>query len=297
MGDLVFEDELARSLLSAQHPDLAGLELRAVNGGWDNQMWRLGEDLALRLPRTERAPELLEKEHLWIPELAHRLPLPVPIPVRVGEPSELFPDMWIVSTWVPGEPADLAPVERGDHAAETLAEFLRDLHLKAPDSAPQTHRGIPLGLLTEHVERRLEQLNHQEAAPKLREVWVEAVSAADWDGLPVWLHADLHPANVVVEDGTLAGVIDFGELCAGDPAADLGSAWVLLPDGAAKRFFDAYAKAVEDTVRRARGWALINCLLLLEVGHAGEMGWAGGKPTWKPTGEAAVERLLASVPG
>ncbi len=110
----------------------------------------------------------------------------------------------------------------------------------------------------------------------------------------MWLHGDLHPANAVVADGTLAGVIDFGELCAGDPAADLAAAWLLLPDGAAERCFAAYAGADEHTVRRSRGWALIGCLLLLEVGHAGEMGWDGGKPTWKPAGEAALERLFAA---
>jgi aminoglycoside phosphotransferase (APT) family kinase protein len=99
----------------------------------------------------------------------------------------------------------------------------------------------------------------------------------------------------VVADGTLTGVIDFGELSAGDPALDLAAAWVLLPDGAAARCFELYG-ADKDTIRRARGRALVKSLVLIEIGHAGEMGWTGGKPTWKPAGEAALKRVLASYP-
>jgi aminoglycoside phosphotransferase (APT) family kinase protein len=109
----------------------------------------------------------------------------------------------------------------------------------------------------------------------------------------VWLHGDLHPANVVVSGGTLAGVLDFGELCAGDPATDLAAAWVLLPAGTASRFFDAYAMADEATIRRARGLAVLRAFVLIGIGQAGEQGLLGGKPTWLPAGWAALERVLA----
>ncbi|MEO3874775.1 phosphotransferase [Nonomuraea sp. B12E4] len=129
--------ELVRDLLREQHPDLADRPVRLGARGWDNQLWRLGDDLAVRLPwATQDADELLRKEHTWLPALASRLPLPVPVPQRLGEPSALFPRSWIVTTWVPGEPADRAPVTRAAEAADALAAFLTALHQPAPDGAP-----------------------------------------------------------------------------------------------------------------------------------------------------------------
>ena len=120
MDEEKFEQDLVRALLRDQHPDLADLELRDVSGGWDNQQWRLGEELAVRLPRTERAPALLHIEQTWLPMLGERLPLPTPTPVRIGKPSSLFEHTSTIARWVEGEPADHAPVTRVD-AAEVLA--------------------------------------------------------------------------------------------------------------------------------------------------------------------------------
>lgn len=296
MSGLVIDEALVRSLLREQHPDLGGLALREVEGGWDNQMWRLGEDLAVRMPRTPRAPSLLEKEHRWMPELAPSLPLPVPVPVRMGEPSDRFPHRWIVTTWVAGEPADASPVERGPEAAAALAAFLTALHREAPaEVAAPTRQGEPLDQAADVVERHLATMADEEAA-RLREVWDDAAAAPGWERPAVWLHGDLHPANVVTRDGALSGIIDFGELCAGDPAVDLAAAWTLLPEGAAERCLKEYALSDPATVRRSRGRALLKSLVLLEIGEAGEQGRTGGKPTWKPAGRAALDRLLASTP-
>ncbi len=138
--------ELVRDLLRDQHPDLADRPLSLGARGWDNQLWRLGDDLAVRLPwATPGADALLLKEHAWLPVLAPRLPLPVPVPQRLGEPSGRFPRSWIVTTWVPGDPADRAPVTRGAKAADTLAAFLTALHQHAPTTAPHSSdRGGPL---------------------------------------------------------------------------------------------------------------------------------------------------------
>ncbi|WP_327393724.1 aminoglycoside phosphotransferase family protein [Streptomyces sp. NBC_01186] len=308
MGNFEIDTSLVRSLVREQHPDLAGLDLRAVDGGWDNQLWRLGEELAVRMPRTERAPSLLRKEHRWLPALAPRLPLPVPTPTRIGEPSARFPRPWTIAAWVPGEPADRAPISH-DRAADTLAGFLKALHTQAPAEAPTSpDRGVPLGTLADAVEKTLAEVAAEGVADDLRnvrDIWDEALAAPDWQGPPVWLHGDLHPANVVVSNGTLSGVIDFGDLCAGDPAVDLAAAWVLLPAGAASRFFDAYANADGDgagagagagaMIRRARGLAALKCLFLIRMGQAGERGLPGGKPTWGPAGRAALDRVLAST--
>ena len=127
----------------------------------------------------------------------------------------------------------------------------------------------------------------------VRAVWDDAVAAPAWEGPPVWVHGDLHPANVVVSDGTLSGIVDFGDMFAGDPAWDLAAAWVLLPAGTASRFFDMYAQADEAAIRRARGLAAMKSLFLMLMGQNGDRGLPGGKPNWGPAGRAALDRALS----
>lgn len=286
--------DLIRDLLWEQHPDLAELPIREVAGGWGNQMWRLGDDLAVRMQRMDSGPDLQLKERRWLPLLAPRLPLPIPTPVRSGAPSERFPKIWTVMTWVEGTPLDHGSITRGDHAADELAAFLKALHVEAPADAPAasdfgTHPRESMGGF-EHFLRGVELGGFAEAA--IRAVWDDAVVAIGWQGPRVWVHGDLHPANVVVADGTLAGVVDFGAVFAGDPAWDLAAAWVLLPEGGASRFFDSYGQVDEATVRRARGLAATKSLFLMLMGQNGDRGLPGGKPTWGPAGRAALDRVL-----
>ncbi|MUN37483.1 aminoglycoside phosphotransferase family protein [Actinomadura litoris] len=296
MTDSHFEitADLVHALLREQHPDLAGPAVREVAGGWGNQMWRLGDDLAVRMPRMEGAVGQQRKECRWLPVLAGRLPLPIPAPVRIGEPSARFPRPWTVMTWVHGEPLDHTSISRGDHAADTLAGFLRALHVEAPDDAPISEdRGDHPGKCTDGFDHFFHAVVPDDIADDVRAVWDDAVAAPEWEGPPLWVHGDLHPANVVVADGTLAGVIDFGDMFAGDPAWDLAAAWVILPAGAAARFFDAYAHADEGTIRRARGLAALKGLFLMLMGENGDRGLPGGKPAWGPAGRAALDRVLS----
>src|SRR5664280_1034752 len=175
-----FGQDLVRALLRDQHLDLADLELRDVNGGWDNQQWRLGDELGVRLPRTERAPALLRTEQTWLPLLAKRLPTPTPI--RVGQPSSLFEHTWTIASWVEGEPADQMPITRIE-AAEVLAEFLSALHQQAPADAPANPtRGIPLAGLKENVDDWFQVIADNVDADAAREVWGKAVAAPAWQG-------------------------------------------------------------------------------------------------------------------
>ncbi|MBA8809620.1 aminoglycoside phosphotransferase family protein [Promicromonospora sukumoe] len=299
--DLEIDADLIRDLLRDQHPDLAELPLELGARGWDNQLWRLGDDLAVRLPwATDSADELLRKEHAWVPALAAGLPLPVPVPQRLGEPAERFPRPWIVTTWVPGTPADREPATRGAEAARALGEFLTALHRPAPDDAPSGRgRGGPLAGYTPGLERQLAEAVERGlvADPEpVRAVWDDAVAAPGWADLPVWLHGDLHPANVLTADGTFCGVIDFGDLFAGDPAWDLAAAWLLLPDGGVDVFHDAYGhEADAATLRRARGVAVGRSLSGMLIGEAGVHGRPGGKATWGPPARAALDRLLATA--
>lgn len=285
---------LVRDVLREQHPDLADLPLREVEGGWGNQMWRLGDELAVRVQRMDTDPGHQLIERRWLPLLAPRLPLPIPVPVRSGKPSARFPTLWTVTTWVPGVPLDRGSITRGTHATDTLAAFLRALHVAAPADAPVgTDRGVHPRDCTDGFDRFFGAVAIGADATEVRAVWADAVAAPAWDGPPVWVHGDLHPANVVVADGTLAGVIDFGDLSVGDPASDLAAAWVLLPAGAAPRFFAAYAAVDEATVRRARGLAVLKSLFLMLMGQNGDRGLPGGKPAWGPAGRAALDRVLS----
>jgi len=194
-------EELIRELLREQQPDLADRPLKLGARGWDNQLWRLGDDLAVRLPwATEDADELLLKEHAWLPAIAPRLPLQVPVPQRLGRPSERFPRPWIVTTWVPGEPADRAPATRGAEAADTLAAFLTALHQVAPEEAPAgRNRGGPLRDSAKNVPYFLKETTDRGLIPDpdaVRAVWNYALAAPDWTGTALWLHGDLHPANL-----------------------------------------------------------------------------------------------------
>jgi aminoglycoside phosphotransferase (APT) family kinase protein len=164
----------------------------------------------------------------------------------------------------------------------------------APADGPVSPgRGVPLRTLQREVDEGFARIEIDDA-DAVRKIWAEALAAPEWTGPPLWLHGDLHPANVVVTDGALAGVIDFGDMSIGDPAVDLAAAWILLPDGAAERFFDAYAIADEATITRARGCAAIKALGLISVGNAGDRGLPGGKPTWGPAGRRTLKRLLAA---
>lgn len=293
--------DLIAGLLREQHPDLAGLPLTFGARGWGNQLWRLGDDLAVRLPSfTQDAGELLLKEHALLPAMAPRLPLPIPVPQRLGQPSERFPRHWIVTTWVAGEPADRAPATRGAEAADTLAAFLAALHQPAPDDAPvaRDRRGRPLGDIVEGFARFLKEATDRGLISDpgaVREVWDDALAAPDWTGPALWLHADLHPANLLTADGNFCGVVDFGDMCAGDPACDLGACWAVLPDGVIDRFYQGYSPAADAaTQRRARGWALIKALVCMLIGDAGVHGRPGGKATWGPPAGAALQRLTAT---
>lgn len=283
-ADVDVDDTLVTALLRQQHPDLAERPLRRVAAGWDNAMWRLGDDLAVRMPRRAVAAPLVEKELRWLPDLADRLPLPVPVPVRRGEPSGAYPWPWAVCRWIEGLPAaDAAPLD-GRHTADVLGGFLRALHRTAPHDAPRNPvRGVPLIGRDDAVRQRLEQLADVIDAGPVLAVWEEALSASDWEAAPRWIHGDLHPMNVIVRDGSLAGVIDFGDVAAGDPSTDLAVAWMLLADEAHRERLRSHldgTEADEATWRRGRGWAV--ALGLAYLAHS------EGRPAMERIGRAAL---------
>ncbi len=276
-ADIHVDESLVRALLQEQHPDLGG-ELRLSLNGWDNAIFRLGEHLAVRVPRRTAAAHLVAHEQRWLPELAPSLPVAVPAPVRIGVPSGRFPWPWSVVRWIEGvDAADVSASERTPLAVP-LARFIVALHVPAPGTADgllhpdvplNPVRGVPLHSRDRAVRERLWELRRLWDVTALTGLWEEALAAPRWQGPPIWLHGDPHPGNLVLsaEPGRpveLAGVLDFGDLTAGDPATDLATAWLSFTPEARAVFRAVVADGSHPdaggvdaaTWLRARGWAL-----------------------------------------
>ena len=273
-AEIDIDEALVRALLHAQHPDLASLSLVAVGEGWDNKVFRLGPDLAVRLPRRESTVALIEHEQRWLPELAVRLPLSVPVPIRVGRPGAGFPWPWSVVRWFPGQTALAAPPDDLLPVATTLGRFLAALHQPAPPDAPHNPvRSIPLDARTKRLHEHLDQLHNSVNRERVLAVWDRLVVTPRWPGPPLWIHGDLHPGNLAVDDGQLAAVLDFGDVASGDPATDFAVMWMLFQPPHREAMFTASGRsrtnpADEHVWRRARGWALAMGVAVLAVGGA-----------------------------
>jgi aminoglycoside phosphotransferase (APT) family kinase protein len=263
-AEIDIADGLVRRLLADQHPDLATLPLALVANGWDNAIFRLGSDLAIRLPRRQMGADLVVNEQRWLPELASRLPLPVPVPLRVGLPSGDYPWNWTVVAWFDGDVAADVALADALVEAQRLGRFVDALHTPAPADAPvNPFRGQPIDELRPRVLDSIERLGSSIDAGAVTAQLDRLTDVADWTGAPLWLHGDLHSANLLVRDGTICAVIDFGDITSGDPAVDLAIGWMLF-DGAALDEFRASAGPVDDaTWSRAQAWALHFALLYL----------------------------------
>jgi aminoglycoside phosphotransferase (APT) family kinase protein len=245
---------LAAGLLRAQFPQWAGLPLRpAPNPGSDHVIYRLGDELAVRLPRHADAVGQAEKESEWLPRLAPRLPLAVPQPVAVGRPGDGYPWPWSVARWLDGEVASLALADSRE-AAESLAGFLAALQRLPVDGAPPGD-GRLLPERDDETRKAIARVAGVFDAGALTAVWQAAIDAPPWAGPPVWFHGDFHIGNVLTAGGRVSAIIDFGGLGAGDPARDMMMAYTLM-SGASRAVFRQALGVDEATWTRGRGWAL-----------------------------------------
>ncbi|HMO58996.1 MAG TPA: aminoglycoside phosphotransferase family protein [Roseiflexaceae bacterium] len=266
-AEISIDMALVARLLADQHPDLADLPLCPFDTGWDNVMFRLGDQLVVRLPRRAAAAALIRHEQQWLPQIAERLTLPIPVPWRIGRPAPGYPWYWSIAPWLKGAPADDHPISASQ--APILGAFLRSLHVAAPAEAPANPvRGVPLSARAAAVEARMANLAGRTdlITAMIRQHW-QAALAAPIDLPPTWLHGDLHPRNILLHEGRLSGVIDWGDITAGDRATDLAAIWMLCatPDQR-ERALAAYGAPSEATRRRALGWAILFGVMLLDTG-------------------------------
>lgn len=278
---------LVERLLKAQHPDLAGLPMAIAANGWDNAMVRLGDDLAVRVPRRAVAAALIEHEQLALPRIADRLPITVPLPVRAGRPTAFFPWPWSVVPWIEGEPATLITPERRDAWGAELADVMIALHQPADSDAP--HNPVRGTGPQQRAETFFERLRTHDIAraDELRAVFERGVEAAPFAGRPVWVHGDPHPHNLIVREADLVAVVDFGDVTAGDPASDLATAWLTFTPAGRDAFTRRYTAATGTdaaTWDRARAWAAhLACVLLAHNDDA---------PALAAIGRHTVEQVL-----
>ena len=259
--ELAIDAALVRRLLAQQLPDLAGRPLRLVGRGTVNAMYRLGDDLAVRLPRTAAWSGDLERERVWLPRLGERISLRVPEPVAEGRPTEEYPLPWAVYRWVDGDQYDDGLVDDEMAAADDLARFVRELRAGPVDGAPPTGRR-PLAELDAATRAAIVDAGDLLDTSAVLAAWDRALEAPVFSGGKVWIHTDLLRPNLLVRDGRLAAVIDFGAVGVGDPAADIIPAWTVFGAGGRGRYREALD--VDDaTWERSRGYALTQAALIV----------------------------------
>lgn len=270
-AEVVVDEALVRRLLADQVPAFADLPLSLVGTGWDNVIHHLGGDWSVPVPRREAAAQLIVNEQQWLPVLAPRLPLAVPVPFHAGHPTTYFPWAWNVLPWFVGQPAATHPPHDLTQAASDLAEFLDALHVPAPSDAPiNLVRGGSHAARLERITQRIidvgasGRLGSTDVAELVR-LWQLLAAAPAYEGPPVWLHGDLHAQNLLTHAGRLAAVIDFGDMTAGDPATDLAIAWILFDPPSRARFHDLLAVDAA-TWTRAMAWALSFAVMYIGAG-------------------------------
>jgi aminoglycoside phosphotransferase (APT) family kinase protein len=266
-AEIEIDDALIREILGDQQPHLAHETIQIMEAGWDNVMARIGDDLAIRLPRRALAEPLLINEQKWLPILAPQLPIAIPVPLYCGTPTPAYPFVWSLLKWLPGQAADLAPP--ASDQAQVLSNFLKVLHgLHVPDSAPENAvRNCALSAKGDDIAARMLALSDEPLVSEaINSAWHEAM-AQPAKLKSCWVAGDIHARNVLTLDGKISAFIDWGDMCIGDPASDLASIWALFAKPEARlNAIRAYAMS-DGLIIRALGWAIFYGVLLAETGR------------------------------
>lgn len=256
--------DLAKKLIFEQFPQWSHLEIKPVkNSGHDNRTFHLGDDLTIRLPSGKEYEPQIQKEAKWLPVLAQHLSLPITAPVAKGKPTPEYPLAWSINRWLVGETVTHTNVDLQKFAIE-LARFLKELEAINAENGPQAgahnfYRGGDLAVYIEEFEQALTQLPAGPQRNHYQDIWTTAL-ATKWEKKPVWVHGDIAVGNLLVNDGHLSGVIDFGILGTGDPACDLVMAWTFF-DSKSRKAFKEEMGLDDTTWQRGKAWALWKALI------------------------------------
>jgi aminoglycoside phosphotransferase (APT) family kinase protein len=273
--------ELVRQLIDRQFPKWKGLAIIPVEkSGHDNRTYRLGDEMTVRLPSHERYASAVEKELKWLPVFKPLLSLPIPAPIAQGEPSNEYPLPWSINRWIEGETVSPANVFDLGAFAEDLARFLRELEAidashGIPAGIQNFHRGGNLAVYDTDTRTVIEKVSGQYDPKLMTEIW-ELALVTKYQAAPLWLHGDVAVGNLLVQKGRLCGVIDFGTMGVGDPSSDLVMAWNFFDDVSRKIFLNCM-NVDQDTVDRARGWALWKALISYDWNEQGSEASNWGK--------------------
>lgn len=263
---LIIEEDFVRRLVAAQFPQWKDLPIQAVAvSGWDNRTFHLGDRMLIRMPSAAEYALQVEKEQQWLPRLAPFLPLPIPVPLAAGEPMDGYPWKWSIYSWLDGETAATGHIADLCEFAVDLAKFLEAFQSIDSTEGPLSglhsfYRGGSLMTYDAEVRQALIALEGKIDVETATKVW-EAALATTWNGKPVWVHGDISAGNLLVQNGRLSAVIDFGQLAVGDPACDLAIAWTFFKGKSRKAFRDELPLD-EGTWARGRAWTLWKSLMV-----------------------------------
>lgn len=264
------EYELVRRLLAEQYPVLADEPITArANHGGDVAEFRVGHEFTVRLPRDEAASQRLVHETRFLPGLSRILPMPTPVPIHAGEPTRAFPRHWSVNRLLPGHPLGTGNLADPLVAAETLASVLGALHHPAPLDAPVNPlRGVPLPAVRRHLRADLAVLRRRGYdTARIEAAWQRLAQARRYRGYWHWVHGAMHPGSILVLDGWLSGVTEFGGLTRGDPANDYMVAWLVFDDPAHREpLREAASRHGRGTWSRGQAWAIVWAVAALARG-------------------------------
>jgi aminoglycoside phosphotransferase (APT) family kinase protein len=285
------DENLVRRLLAAQFPQWKDLLIQYIpSSGTDNALYRLGDDMVVRLPRIHWAIEQVKKEHEWMPKLAQHLPLEIPIPLEMGEPTEEYPWNWSVYRWLEGENRTWENLANPKQTAIDLAHFLLALQnidtTGGPSARKHGSRGEPLSTRDEDTREAIHALHERLDTEAVTKAWKNALQAPEWIRDPVWFHGDVLPGNLLFRNEKLNAVIDFGGLGVGDPACDLMIAWNLF-DGKGREEFRLALGVDDATWARGRGHALSQALIFIP--YYINTNPAGVKQAWRAINEVLAD--------
>lgn len=263
---ITIDTSLVCNLVASQFPQWKDLPIKPIlPGGWDNRCYQLGDEMIVRLPSAERYADKVAKEQKWLPKLAANLSLKIPSPLAMGNPSDQYPWHWSIYRWIPGQTVfDTKTVDKNS-LAKALAQFLLELQaidtVGAPPSGQHNfYRGGDLSVYDSETQNAIEILKEKIDVEKANHIWKKALTSR-WQHAPAWVHGDISIGNLLMENGGLTAVIDFGGICVGDPACDLVMAWTFF-DKTSRQLFQENMRLDSDTWDRARGWALWKALIV-----------------------------------